>query len=165
MEACGIDISSTAIEWAQDWAKREGLTIDFRVGDIANLPFPDGHFDTVVSHGVLDHIPMDVAKQAASEVARVLTSNGLFYVDLKSADDSDFGLGEEASKNTFVVPDGFEKGLVQHFFTLEEVHELMGQLFRPLYMETHDHRLPPDFTRMIARWIIAAEKVEPQKGP
>ena len=159
MEACGIDISSTAIEWAQDWAKREGFTIDFRVGDIANLPFPDGHFDTVVSHGVLDHIPMDLAKQAAREVARVLTHNGLFYFDLKSADDSDFGLGEEASKNTFVVPDGFEKGLVQHFFTLEEVHELMGQLFRPVYMETHDHRLPPDFTRMIARWIIAAEKI------
>ena len=45
-----------------------------------------------------------------------------------------------------------------HFFTLEEVHELMGQLFRPIYVETHDHRLAPDFTRMIARWIIAAEK-------
>jgi hypothetical protein len=93
-----------------------------------------------------------------SEVARVLTSNGLFYFDLKSADDSEFGVGEEASKNTFVVTDGFEKGLIQHFFTLEEVHELMGELFRPLYVETHDHRLAPDFTRMIARWIVAAEK-------
>ena len=30
MEACGIDISSTAIEWAQDWAKREGFAIDCR---------------------------------------------------------------------------------------------------------------------------------------
>ena len=158
MESCGIDISSTAIEWAQDWAKREGFTIDFRVGDIANLPFPDQHFDVVVSHGVLDHIPMEVAKKAVGEVARVLTSKGLFYFDLKSADDSDFAIGEEAGKNTFVVPDGFEKGLIQHFFTLEEVHELMDQLFRPIYVETHDHRLAPDFTRMIARWIIAAER-------
>jgi len=158
MEACGIDISSTAIEWAQDWAKREGLTIDFRVGDISHLPFPDGHFDAVVSHGVLDHIPMAVAQQAVAEVARVLTDKGLFYFDLKSADDSEFGVGEEAEKNTFVVGDGFEKGLIQHFFPLDEVHELMGQLFRPLYVETHDHRLAPDFTRMIARWIIAAEK-------
>jgi hypothetical protein len=88
----------------------------------------------------------------------------LFYFDLKSADDSEFGAGEETYKNTFVVGEGFEKGLIQHFFTLEEVHELMGQLFRPIYIETHDHRLAPDFTRMIARWIIATEKSEPQKG-
>jgi ubiquinone/menaquinone biosynthesis C-methylase UbiE len=158
MEACGIDISSTAIEWAQDWAKREGFKIDFRVGNIAELPYPDQHFDVVVSHGVLDHMRMDEAKRAVAEVARVLTPKGLFYFDLKSADDTDFGVGEEADKNTFVVTDGFEKGLIQHFFTLDEIHELMGQLFRPIYVETHDYRLAPDFTRMISRWIIAAER-------
>lgn len=158
MEACGIDISSTAIEWARDWAKREGFAIDFQVGNIAELPYPDQHFDVVVSHGVLDHIPMADARRAVAEVARVLTPKGLFYLDLKSADDADFGVGEETDKNTFVVTDGFEKGLIQHFFTLEEIHELMGQLFRTIYIETHDHRLAPDFTRMIARWIIAAER-------
>jgi ubiquinone/menaquinone biosynthesis C-methylase UbiE len=158
MEACGIDISSTAIEWAQDWAKREGFAIDFQVGNITELPYPDQHFDVVVSHGVLDHILMNDAKRTAGEVARVLTPGGLFYVDLKSADDADFGVGEEAAKNTFVIGEGFEKGLIQHFFTLDEIQELLGQLFRPIYIETHDHRLAPDFTRMIARWIIAAER-------
>ena len=83
MEACGIYISSTAIEWAQDWARRENLEVDFRVGNIAQLPYPDQHFDVVVSHGVLDHISMDDAKQAVAEVARVLTTGGLFYCDLK----------------------------------------------------------------------------------
>jgi ubiquinone/menaquinone biosynthesis C-methylase UbiE len=158
MEAWGIDISSTAIEWAQDWARRESLEVDFRVGNIAQLPYPDQYFDVVVSHGVLDHISMDDAKQAVAEVARVLTTGGLFYCDLKSADDSEFGVGEEAGANTFVVTDGFEKGLIQHFFTLDEIHELIGQSFRTIYIETHDHRLAPDFTRMIARWIIAAER-------
>src|SRR5215212_2949353 len=158
MEACGIDISLTAIEWAQDWARRESLEVDFRVGNIAQLPYPDQYFDVVVSHGVLDHISMDDAKQAVAEVARVLTTGGLFYCDLKSADDSEFGVGEEAGANTFVVTDGFEKGLIQHFFTLDEIHELIGQSFRTIYIETQDHRLAPDFTRMIARWIIAAER-------
>jgi ubiquinone/menaquinone biosynthesis C-methylase UbiE len=158
MHACGIDISETAIEWARDWATRERVSVEFRVGSVTQLPYPDAHFDVVVSHGVLDHISMNDAKQAVSEVARVLPSGGLFYFDLKSADDSEFGVGEEAETNTFVVTDGFEKGLIQHFFTLDEIHELMSDRFRALYIETHDHRLAPDFTRMIARWIIAAER-------
>ena len=62
---------------------RENLEVDFRVGNIAQLPYPDQHFDVVVSHGVLDHISMDDAKQAVAEVARVLTTGGLFYCDLK----------------------------------------------------------------------------------
>lgn len=158
MQACGIDISETAIEWARDWARRERLSVEFRVGSVKQLPYPDQHFDVVVSHGVLDHISMNDARQAVGEVARVLPGGGLFYFDLKSADDSEFGVGEEAEKNTFVVTDGFEKGLIQHFFTLDEIHDLMGDRFRTLYIETHDHRLAPDFTRMIARWIIAAER-------
>lgn len=157
--AAGIDISETAIEWAKDWASREGLTIDFRVGDISRLPFADQSFDAIVSHGVLDHIPMQQARSAMVEAARVLGPNGLFYFDLKSADDSDFGIGELADANTFVIRDGFEKGLVQHFFTIDEVHELMRELFRPIYIESHDYRLQPDFTRVIARWVVASERV------
>jgi ubiquinone/menaquinone biosynthesis C-methylase UbiE len=157
-EASGIDISATAIEWARDWSEREGLEIDFRVGDITQLPYPDHSFDVIVSHGVLDHIRMQDAQRAVSEAARIIRPGGLFYFDLKSADDADFGAGEEAGKNTFVVKEGFEKGLVQHFFTLDEIHELMNGSFKPLYIESHDYRLAPDFKRMIARWIIASER-------
>lgn len=157
-DACGIDISATAIEWAKDWAGKEGLQIDFRVGDITQLPYPDQSFDVIVSHGVLDHVPMEDAKRAVSEAARITRPGGLFYFDLKSADDAEFGVGEPAGTNTFVISDGFEKGLVQHFFTLDEIHELMKGSFKPVYIETHDHRLAPDFKRMIARWIIASER-------
>ena len=158
--ASGIDISETAIDWAKNWAEREGLDVDFRVGDISKLPFEDQTFDVIVSHGVLDHVPMVQAQKAMAEAARVLTSGGLFYFDLKSADDSDFGRGQVAGQNTFVIEDGFEKGLVQHFFTLDEVHELMGNKFKPIYIESHDYRLQPDFTRMIARWIVATERTD-----
>jgi SAM-dependent methyltransferase len=159
-DASGIDISPTAIDWARDWATRERLDIDFRVGTITDLPFADGVFDVAVSHGVLDHIAMPEAMAAIGEVARVLRPAGLLYIDLKSADDCEFGLGEPAGKNTFVVPHGFEKGLVQHFFSLDEIHELMDGKFRPLYIETHDQRLAPDYKRMIARWVVAAERLD-----
>src|SRR3954468_3848777 len=70
--ASGIDVSEHAIEWAKDWAQREGLDIDFRVAAIEELPYDDATFDAVVSHGVLDHVRMKTARKAAEEVNRVL---------------------------------------------------------------------------------------------
>ena len=158
-KASGIDVSEQAIEWAKDWARRERLEIDFRVGDIANLPFADQTFDVVVSHGVLDHVPMDVARRAAVEVQRVLRPQGLFYCDLRSTDDYEYGVGEPAGKNTFVVTEGYERGLVQHFFSQAETEELFDGLFRILYSEITENRLGPDFQRKYSRWVFAAESL------
>jgi ubiquinone/menaquinone biosynthesis C-methylase UbiE len=157
IKAAGIDISDQAIAWADQWAKSEGLEIDFRVGDITNLPFEDGAFDAVVTHGVLDHVPMAVAEKAAREVHRVLSPQGLFYCDLRSAEDFEYGVGEELKKNEFIVTDGYEKGLVQHFFSEEEIKDLFDGLFRILYSEIHENRLGPDYKRKYSRWVLATE--------
>jgi len=156
-QAFGIDISPTAIAWATDWSRREGLNPDFRVGDITRLPYADGSMDVVVSHGVLDHVPMAIARRAAEEVRRVLSPCGLFYLDLRATDDFEHGVGEEIEPDTFVITHGFERGLVQHFFTQQTVRDLLNGLFGTIYIETTDHRLGPDFQRKYARWIIAAE--------
>ncbi len=42
--------------------------------DIADIPFPDGHFDLVVANHVLEHVPDDAA--ALREIARVLRRGG-----------------------------------------------------------------------------------------
>jgi len=160
-ETFGIDISPTAVKWASDWSRREGLSPDFRVGDITNLPYPDAFMDAVVSHGVLDHVPMRIARRAAEEVYRVLKPGGLFYFDLRATDDFEHGIGQEVEPDTFLITHGYEEGLVQHFFTQDAVRELMSGLFRAIYMETTDHRLGPDFQRKYARWIVAAETQVP----
>jgi SAM-dependent methyltransferase len=159
LKAAGIDVSEQAIEWAKDWAKREHLEIDFRVGDIADLPFADNSFDVVVSHGVLDHVHYETARKAAEEVRRVLTPQGLFYCDLRSTEDFEYGDGEQAGKNTFVVSEGYERGLVQHFFSRAETEELFDGLFRILYSEITENRLGPDFQRKYSRWVFAAESL------
>jgi len=158
-KAAGIDVSEQAIEWAQDWAKRESLDIDFRTGHIENLPFEDKTFDVVVSHGVLDHVHMETAEKAAAEVRRVLKPKGLFYCDLRSTEDFEYGTGETAGHNTFVVSEGYERGLVQHFFSRGETEELFDGLFRILYSEITESRLGPDFQRKFSRWVFAAESL------
>ncbi len=158
-KAAGIDVSDQAVAWASDWANREGLEVDFRVGDIRELPFADRSFDVVVSHGVLDHVPMETAQKAVSEVHRVLRPNGLFYCDLRSTEDFEYGVGEQAGLNTFVVSDGYEQGLVQHFFSRAETEELFDGLFRILYSEITENKLGPDFQRKYSRWVFAAESL------
>ncbi|HEX4899975.1 MAG TPA: class I SAM-dependent methyltransferase [Pyrinomonadaceae bacterium] len=157
--ASGLDVSTQAIEWAKDWSKREGLEIDFRVGDIEQLPFENETFDVVVSHGVLDHVPMPTARNAATEVHRVLKPGGLFYCDLRSTEDFEFGEGEEVAPNTFVVSEGFEQGLVQHFFSEDETKALFDGLFGIIYSEIAESRLGPDFKRKYSRWVFATEKL------
>jgi ubiquinone/menaquinone biosynthesis C-methylase UbiE len=158
-KASGIDVSEQAIEWAKDWANREGLEIDFRTGNIEALPFADKTFDVVVSHGVLDHVHMETARQAATEVHRVLKPKGLFYCDLRSTEDYEYGTGDQAGKNTFVVSEGYERGLVQHFFSRAETDELFDGLFRILYSEITESRLGPDFQRKFSRWVFATESL------
>ena len=158
--ASGIDVSEQAIEWAKDWAQREGLEIDFRVAGIEELPYDDDTFDAVVSHGVLDHVLMKTARKAAEEVNRVLKPGGIFYCDLRCADDFEYGVGEEVEPNTFTQNAGYEAGLVQHFFTVEDTKQLFDGLFRILYSEITERRLAPDYQRRYSRWIFAGESLE-----
>lgn len=159
IKASGIDISAQAIAWAKEWAQSEGLDADFRVGDITNLPYEDDTFDAVVTHGVLDHVPMTTATKAAREVHRVLKPNGLFYCDLRSAEDYEFGVGSEVARNEFIVTDGFEKDLVQHFFNEDEIKTLVDGLFRIIYSEIHENRLGPDFKHKYSRWVLATQAI------
>ncbi|HBG46663.1 MAG TPA: ubiquinone biosynthesis protein UbiE [Deltaproteobacteria bacterium] len=45
----GLDASSEMLEWARAKAGKAGLKINFIKADERNVPFPDGHFDLVLS--------------------------------------------------------------------------------------------------------------------
>ena len=51
-----------------------------RVGDMRDLPFPDGEFDAVVSSYAIDHLRRADRAKAVSEVARVLKPGGEFLL-------------------------------------------------------------------------------------
>ncbi|HEX2904039.1 MAG TPA: class I SAM-dependent methyltransferase [Jatrophihabitans sp.] len=70
------DLSPGMVEVAQRNARALGLQVAGRVADAESLPYPDDHFDLVVGHAVLHHIP-DV-ELALREVLRVLKPGGRF---------------------------------------------------------------------------------------
>src|SRR5437764_14091779 len=56
--ASGIDLTPAMIEKAREHARALGLTnLDWHVGDVLPLPFPDGAFSVVVSRFAFHHFP------------------------------------------------------------------------------------------------------------
>ena len=45
----GLDSSAESLDAAREAAEARGLELDFREGDMRELPFPDGSFDAVIN--------------------------------------------------------------------------------------------------------------------
>lgn len=129
LDAYGIDLSAVAVATALAWAAVRNLSMsDTRVvvGDIRALPWPAGYFDYVISHGVLDSMDFDTARQGCAEAARVIRPGGLFYCDLISGDDSTHArefAGEQ------VVETVHEKDTIQSYFNFGRILELIAGRF------------------------------------
>ena len=70
----GLDISHSFVRIATENARRAGVTIDFRHGDVANMPFAAELFDFVVCQAAFKNFPDPVA--ALDEIHRVLRPGG-----------------------------------------------------------------------------------------
>jgi SAM-dependent methyltransferase len=74
---CAIDSDEKILEKAKIWIKENG-NIDFKLGDLCKLEYPNNYFDKIVCSEVLEHIPDDTV--AARELYRVLKSGGTLAV-------------------------------------------------------------------------------------
>jgi SAM-dependent methyltransferase len=125
MDVHGMDLSATAVDMAREWATRAGVRdVERRIrqGSADKLPWEDGAFDVVISHGVLDSMPFDIAKKAIPEVCRVLVAGGYFYCDLISGDESAHArefAGEE------VVRIEHERDTIQSYFNFAKIQRLI----------------------------------------
>jgi SAM-dependent methyltransferase len=77
VEITGVDIAPEMVEKANSLAANSGVAgrVEFRVGDVASLPFPDASFDVVVSTFSLHHWPNPA--KGLEEIYRVLRPGGV----------------------------------------------------------------------------------------
>ncbi len=82
-QVTGIDISASSLELAAKLAAERGITnATFEQHHIRSLPYPEGSFDAVFVHAVLQHI--DEPERAVAELFRVMKPGGV--IGLADAD-------------------------------------------------------------------------------
>jgi len=83
----GIDPSPQMIACARHKAERAKQAIDFQLGVIEHLPFPDQSCDAVLATMMMHQLPDDLKRQGLCEIARVLKPGGrVVVVDTKLRD-------------------------------------------------------------------------------
>lgn len=79
----GIDPSAQQIARARAKAARRRLSkmsIEFQLGVIERLPFPDQTFDVVLSTLMMHHLPTPLKREGLAEIARVLKPGGRLVI-------------------------------------------------------------------------------------
>gem|GEM_PF-230804 len=89
-QVSGIDISSTAIEWAKEKAQQAGIKAEFNVGDVRDLGlWGDETFDIAIDGHCLHCIIGNDRTEVLKEAYRVLKPGGLFYVSTMCGEPKD----------------------------------------------------------------------------
>ena len=73
---CGIDASPEMIARASKKARKADVDILFQNALAEALPFPDAHFDAVLTTVMLHHLPRQTRQQCTFEMRRVLKPSG-----------------------------------------------------------------------------------------
>ena len=113
----GIDLSENAINRAKKWSNDCGLKIDFKVGDMLNLPYDDEIMDAIFAYYVISHTDTKGVIQILKQIKRVLKPQGEAYLTLGSKDS--WGFNENwpiIDENTKIrIEDGPDNN-VPHFY-------------------------------------------------
>ncbi len=72
----GIDHSEAAIAIAESAGKQAGVNVDWKIGNVLELPVADKSVNMINDRGCFHHIPDEKRAQYAAEMARVLQPNG-----------------------------------------------------------------------------------------
>jgi ubiquinone/menaquinone biosynthesis C-methylase UbiE len=70
----GLDISSSFVRIAREYAHRAGVAVDFQLGNASEMPFPEASFDFVVSTAAFKNFSDPIG--ALNEIYRVLKPGG-----------------------------------------------------------------------------------------
>jgi SAM-dependent methyltransferase len=76
----GQDLDPGLVKEANGFLERFGLTGEATCGDVADLPFPDNHFDSAISSDFFEHVTEDEKARILPEVRRVLKPGGKLVV-------------------------------------------------------------------------------------
>jgi ubiquinone/menaquinone biosynthesis C-methylase UbiE len=123
-EVSGVEISPTAVNWANEKFARLGLNSKFVEGNIAEkIPFADASFDVVLDGACLHCILDEDRKVVFQEIKRVLKPGGFLLVSHMVNDPRELGPGLSFNQ---ILRTQERMGEAYRFMPKEE--QLLGEL-------------------------------------
>jgi 2-polyprenyl-3-methyl-5-hydroxy-6-metoxy-1,4-benzoquinol methylase len=122
--ATGIDRAKKSVGAARRVAEQLGVEAEYVLGDVRQLPFPDGSFDAVFSYSVLQHLAKDDVRSVVSEIRRVLVPGGIAWIEMPNAR-GPLNLVRQTRR-------GFSAGTGQdvRYWTISELRTVFGAIGR-----------------------------------
>ena len=152
-ETHAIDLAEAGLSEVRQSAADRGLKISTQTAPMTELPFPDAHFDYVLSFNVIYHGDGTIVRQAISEIHRVLKPGGTYQGTMLSKRNVNFGKGREVAPDTFVVDDVEDKDHPHFYCNAAELVALFGG-FELRTLADKQHAKPGTW-----HWHMSAEKL------
>lgn len=125
LDVTALDISRTFVEIGTENARRAGVTVDFRQGDVAGMPFEAGSFDLIVCQAAFKNFTLPLTSLA--EMHRVLRAGGTAVIQDMSHDATHADIEEEVR--------GMGLGRLSSFMTKATLERLRNRAYSPLRFE------------------------------
>jgi ubiquinone/menaquinone biosynthesis C-methylase UbiE len=101
----GLDISHTFVDIARSAARQAGVNVDFRQGDVSDMPFGAGSFDLIVCQAAFKNFTDPV--RALDEMYRVLRAGGTAVIQDMSSDASSTAIADEVKRMELSATNAF----------------------------------------------------------
>lgn len=127
----GLDISHSFVRIATDNARRAGVAIDFRHGDVARMPFATDSFDCLVCQAAFKNFPDPVT--ALDEMHRVLRPGGRGSIFDLRKDAPQEGIEQEiramhlSAPSAFMTKWIFRLGLLRTAYTRDALEAVVAR--------------------------------------
>jgi len=127
----GLDISHSFVRIAAENARKAGVSVDFRHGDAAHMPFPDESFDFVVCRAAFKNFSDPVG--ALNEIHRVLMPGGRSSIFDLRKDASPAAIDDEvagmhmSALNAMLTRWTFRAVLLKNAYTREAMDTMVSQ--------------------------------------
>ena len=119
-QVTGLDISHTFVAIAAENSRQAGVAVEFRQGDVAEMPFANESFDLVVCQAAFKNFTLP--RSALAEMHRVLRSGGTAVIQDMSRDATHADIDREVK--------GMELGRISTFTTTATLEMLRRRAYR-----------------------------------
>lgn len=97
----GVEISDDGLKKSEEFCRKNNMELNIIKGDMTELPFDDESTSFVYSYNSIFHLTKKNTLKALNEMLRVLSPDGLCFVNFLSIDDCGYGEGSEVNTGEF----------------------------------------------------------------